>query len=178
MKSSVESGPAPFLDPRIATPGRTAALMRAVAEIGAVAILSCAIMGSASALRSDKAGRNPPPAKSPAEPPAQSPAEPPATTPAVQQDEPKAGPWIRAEPNPVPFAGEKGTTTITWDAAGANDAKVYLRGPEKEELFSGGSHGKETIDWIAQGGVYEFVLYADAERKKELATLKVTRPAK
>ena len=91
---------------------------------------------------------------------------------------PTARPWIRAEPNPVPFAGEKGTTTITWDAAGMNDAKVCLRSADKEELFSGGNQGKETIDWIAPGGVYEFVLYADAEKKKELATLKVTRPAK
>lgn len=89
---------------------------------------------------------------------------------------PMTRPWIRAEPNPLPFTGEKGTTTITWDAAGANEAKVYLRGADKEELFSGGNHGKETIDWIVPGGVYEFVLYADADRKQELATLKVTRP--
>jgi len=102
----------------------------------------------------------------------------PATSPAELQDEPKAGPWIRADPNPVPFAGEKGTTTITWDAADANDAKVYLRSDGKEELFSGGNQHSEAIDWIAPGGVYEFVLYADAERKKELAILKVTRPAK
>lgn len=91
---------------------------------------------------------------------------------------PTARPWIRAQPNPVPFAGEKGTTTITWDAAGADGATVYLRGADKEELFSGGCTGKETIDWIAPGGVYEFVLYADADRKQELATLEVTRPAK
>ena len=77
----------------------------------------------------------------------------------------------------MPFAGDKGTT-ITWDAAGADDAKVYLRGADTEELFSGGNQGKETIDWIVPGGVYEFVLYADAERKQELATLKVTRPDK
>jgi len=139
-------------------------------EIGAVAVLSCVIVGSASALRSDKADGVAFTATKPVELPAESPAE--------LQDEPKAGPWIRADPNPVPFAGEKGTTTITWDAAGESDAKIYLRGPEKEELFSGGSHGKETIDWIAPGGVYEFVLYADADRKKELAILKVTRPAK
>ena len=90
---------------------------------------------------------------------------------------PAARPWIRADPNPVPFAGEKGTTTITWDAAGMHDAKVYLRGADKEELFSGGNQGRETIDWIAPGGVYEFVLYADDEKKQELATLTVARPA-
>ena len=144
--------------------------MRLIAEIGAVAILSCVIVASASALRHDKAVDDPPPATTPTERP--------ATSLAVQQDAPKDGPWIRAEPNPVPFAGEKGTTTITWLATGMNDAKVYLRGADKEELLSGGSQGKETIDWIAPGGVYEFVLYADAEKKKELATLKVTRPDK
>ena len=189
MKSRVESVSTRDSGPRIA-----AAPIRAFLEIGAVAVLSCVIVGSASALRSDKAdsvaftamkpvelpATKPAerPAASPAELPAESPAERPAGSPAELQDEPEAGPWIRADPNPVPFAGEKGTTTITWDAAGESDAKIYLRGPEKEELFSGGSHGKETIDWIAPGGVYEFVLYADADRKKELAILKVTRPAK
>jgi len=197
VKSSVET-----VSPRDSGPRIAAAPIRAFLEIGAVAVLSCVIVGSASALRSDKAdgvaatatkpaelpatkpAERPAgspaerPAGSPAERPAGSPAERPAGSPAELQDEPKAGPWIRADPNPVPFAGEKGTTTITWDAAGASDAKIYLRGPEKEELFSGGSHGKETIDWIAPGGVYEFVLYADADRKKELAILQVTRPAK
>lgn len=172
MKSRVESVSTRDSGPRIA-----AAPIRAFLEIGAVAVLSCVIVGSASALRSDKADGVAATATKPVERPAMKPAELPAESPAELQDEPKAGPWIRADPNPVPFAGEKGTTTITWDAAGASDAKIYLRGPEKEELFSGGSHGKETIDWIAPGGVYEFVLYADADRKKELAILKVTRPA-
>lgn len=91
---------------------------------------------------------------------------------------PAARPWIRADPNPVPFASEKGTTTISWDAAGAHSAQLFLRGPDKDTLFSGGGSGRETIDWIVPGGVYEFVLYADDDRSIELATLKVTRPGK
>jgi len=172
VKSSVDSVSTRDSGPRIA-----AAPIRAVLELGAVAVLSCVIVGSASVLRSDKADGVAPTATKPAELPATKPAELPATSPAELQDEPKAGPWIRADPNPVPFAGEKGTTTITWDAADANDAKVYLRSDGKEELFSGGNQHSEAIDWIAPGGVYEFVLYADADRKKELAILKVTRPA-
>jgi hypothetical protein len=91
---------------------------------------------------------------------------------------PAARPWIRADPNPVPFASEKGTTTISWDAAGAHSAQLFLRGADKDTLFSGGGSGRETIDWIVPGGVYEFVLYADDDRSIELATLKVTRPGK
>jgi hypothetical protein len=92
--------------------------------------------------------------------------------------QPAARPWIRADPNPVPFTSEKGTTTISWDAAGAHAAQLFLRSGDKDTLFSGGGSGKETIDWIVPGGVYEFVLYADDTRAIELATLKVSRPGK
>ena len=169
MTSSDDSGSAGSSVPQIAASRPSAAPVRLLAEIGAVAILSCVIVGSASALRHEKAGD--------ASPPAERSDKKPAAGSTERRDAPKTGPWILADPNPVPFAGDKGTTTITWLAAGMNDAKVYLRSADREELLSGGSQGEQTIDWIAPGGVYEFVLYADAEKKKELATLKVTRPA-
>jgi len=78
----------------------------------------------------------------------------------------------------APSAGEKGTTTIFWNAAGADAAQIFLRGADEDMLFSGGGSGNQTIDWIAPGGAYEFVLYADAGRTIELATLKVKRPEK
>ena len=178
MTASDEPGSSRSADAPTAARGRTAKLMRAVAEIGAVAILSCVIVGAASVLRHDKTREAPSPANVPAAQPTANPAPQPATSGAQPQDDGKARPWLRADPNPVPFTGEKGTTTITWDAAGMNDAKVYLRSADKEELLSGGSTGKETIDWIAPGGVYRFVLYADADRTQELATLEVTRLGK
>ena len=185
VTASDEPGSSRSSDAPTAARGRTAKVIRTVAEIGAVAILSCVIVGSASVLRQEKKREAPPPANIPAEQPATRQAEQTATSQTEQpgtgetkpQDDGKARPWLRADPNPVLFGSEKGTTTITWDAAGASDAKIYLRGPDKEELFSGGSTGKETIDWIAPGGVYQFVLYADADRTQELATLKITRPA-
>lgn len=187
VTSSNESDVSQSSVTRVPAPGFAAAALRAVMEIGAVATLSCAIMGSACTSRNGTGGGDRPrdasstvqqPAVQQQEAVQQQAVQQPPVPQEAPQEVPKDGPWIRADPNPVPFAGDKGTTTITWDAAGANQATVCLRGPDKEELFSGGGSGKETIDWIAPGGVYVFVLYADAERTKQLATLKVTRPAK
>jgi hypothetical protein len=47
-------------------------------------------------------------------------------------------------------------------------------GPEKLWL-SNRAKGTQEAPWISKGGVYEFRLYADSDRAKLLASVKVTK---
>ena len=88
----------------------------------------------------------------------------------------ESGPWIRAEPNPVPAGPGMGKATITWDTANGQWGEVYLSVPKAaEKLFCAGPKGSNDAPWIAKGGHYEFLLYAGKEHKTVLARVAVTK---
>ncbi len=87
-------------------------------------------------------------------------------------------PWIKADPNPVtiPAGAKNGSTTISWDAGeNSPDAQVYLHvaSGKEDKLLSGGARYSQTVDWIGKSARYEFILYADKDRRKELARVTV-----
>jgi hypothetical protein len=94
-----------------------------------------------------------------------------------------AGPWIKAEPNPVPPGTAPGTTTISWSTGDGSKGQVYVvrplkdeKSPKEDKLFVAGPSGTHAAPWInKKGGKYEFVLYAGTEHKKVLASVTVTR---
>ena len=91
-----------------------------------------------------------------------------------------AGPWIKADPNPVPAGADKfGKTTISWDTAGAPASEVYvLINGKEEKKFSGAKvKGSQEATWIGKGE-YEFKIYEGTEHTKVLGTVKVTRNPK
>jgi hypothetical protein len=88
---------------------------------------------------------------------------------------PQSAAWIKADPNPVPVAGDKGTTNISWDTRTSAMAQVYMLTEGKpEQLFAGGARGSQKASWINKGRRYEFILYAGKEHQHELARVTVT----
>jgi hypothetical protein len=88
----------------------------------------------------------------------------------------RTGATITADPNPVPAGSGRGTTTISWDTGDGSKGQVYFsinNGPEKR-WFSNRASGSQEVSWIDKGRVYAFRLYADSERSKLLASVKVT----
>jgi hypothetical protein len=88
---------------------------------------------------------------------------------------PASGATLTASPNPVPAAGEAGTTTITWNTADGTAGQVYVSvdgGPES--IFGGGPPGSAAAPWIQAGKTYEFRLYAGTEHATVLAKTQVT----
>jgi hypothetical protein len=83
--------------------------------------------------------------------------------------------WIKASPNPVP-AGEPnpGKTTVSWDTGNTKGGDVWIHGPKQESHVSGGPRGSKELTFIRKGAKYEVVLYADQEKKVELARCSIT----
>jgi hypothetical protein len=99
-------------------------------------------------------------------------AQPSAATPANQA----SGPTLDAQPNPVSAGSDLGTTTVTWGSGDGSNAEVYVSengGPET--LFAAGPSGSQDANWIRAGSTYDFRLYAAADRKTLLRSVKVTR---
>ena len=87
-----------------------------------------------------------------------------------------AAPSITATPNPVPSGSQAGKTTLTWNTGDGTVGEVYLYvSGQPEKLFTRGAKGSKDAPWINAGPVYEFRLYAGTDRKKILASVKVTR---
>ena len=89
----------------------------------------------------------------------------------------KAAPLFTASPNPVPAGHALGRTTISWNAVGESDGKVYVsvNGGE-ESLFATGRQGSSDANWIEAGSSYDLRLY-NSGRTKLLDRLIVTRAA-
>src|SRR6266403_2089995 len=68
----------------------------------------------------------------------------------------KVAPILTASPNPVPAGDAQGRTTISWNALGESDGKVYvsMNGGE-ESLFAVGRQGSSDANWIDAGSSYE-----------------------
>jgi hypothetical protein len=137
-------------------------LARGMLRCCAMAVLTIALAGCSKA----------PPDNAPVPAPVPVPASA-ATTPSGDQ------PWITAEPNPVPISSGKGSTTISWSAGAGNKGEVYLwTASGGESLFAGEApKGSQQAGWVSPGGVYEFRLYEGKERKRQLASVKVTGEA-
>jgi hypothetical protein len=83
-----------------------------------------------------------------------------------------AGVILRADPNPVPPAGPKGRTVITWDTGTEDVGDVYVYSAGDEKLFASARQGSQEAAWIPPGST-EFRLYTQ-EGHKPLARLTVT----
>lgn len=82
-----------------------------------------------------------------------------------------AGPWIVAEPNPVP-AGS--WTTVSWSTGDGSDGQVWVSaGGAAEVLFAEEPEGSAPAPWIQAGIKYRFRLYAGKSRKRVLARVSV-----
>ncbi|MGI9252285.1 MAG: hypothetical protein ACR2J8_00945, partial [Thermomicrobiales bacterium] len=88
------------------------------------------------------------------------------------------GPWINAEPNPVPWSAEPGQTTITWSAGDGGDATIYVGTPEGEfATFALGSEGTSEANWIQPGVDYYFMLRPEGSEDITAAIQVVMAPA-
>ena len=85
-------------------------------------------------------------------------------------------PTMAAIPNPVPAGPSWGVTTLTWDAGNVQQAEVYVSmNGEPEQLFSQRTRGYQLVEWIGSDAIYDFRLYAGADRIALLASTRVTR---
>ena len=74
-------------------------------------------------------------------------------------------PTMAAIPNPVPAGPSWGVTTLTWDAGNVQQAEVYVSmNGEPEQLFSQRTRGYQLVEWIGSDAIYDFRLYAGADR--------------
>lgn len=84
-------------------------------------------------------------------------------------------PFIRAAPNPVPFAADLGTATIAWDTGDGSPGWVDVRENEgAAKLFATGAAGRRPAPWITGRTSYRFTLSGDEARRRELARVTVT----
>jgi hypothetical protein len=78
---------------------------------------------------------------------------------------------IKADPNPVPAAGdERGKTKISWTTkpdVGVVNVFVVDNG-QPEFLFASNPEGSVEAPWIVAGGTYEFRLYAGSGSNRRL----------
>lgn len=82
-----------------------------------------------------------------------------------------AGPFLRAEPNPIEKGNPDGKTTIYWDTGGSEVGEVYVIEADKEKHFATGPNGSQEATSLSPGTT-EFRLYTQANRKL-IAQLKV-----
>lgn len=82
---------------------------------------------------------------------------------------------LTASPNPVSVAGAMGSTTITWNAPGRQNAAVYVATDGgAETLFAQGPSGSSPAPWVQVGPTYDFRLYSSTSRTELLSRLVVT----
>jgi phosphoglycerol transferase MdoB-like AlkP superfamily enzyme len=88
-----------------------------------------------------------------------------------------SSPFLSASPNPVPLRfASTGSTEIRWQAPADASAEVWVaRDEEPESLFASGRSGRQTVDWVATGSVYDFRLYTSGPPRRLEASVRVTR---
>ena len=78
---------------------------------------------------------------------------------------------IKADPNPVPAAGdERGKTKISWTTKpDVGEVNVFVvDNGQPEFLFASNPDGSVEAPWIIAGGTYEFRLYAGTGSNRRL----------
>ena len=99
-----------------------------------------------------------------------------AAQPAGGSDARQSSATIQAQPNPVPAGDGLGTTTILWKTGDGSQGQVYVsEDGADDKLFDAGTQGSTPAPWIRSGSTYEFRLYAGADHKTLLGSVKVTR---
>lgn len=87
----------------------------------------------------------------------------------------RESPFLRATPNPVPPSPGLGATTLEWATGDGTPGFVYLRQAGGGEVgVASGARGTIEAPWLQKDTAYRFRLYADQERRKQLAAVTVT----
>ena len=86
------------------------------------------------------------------------------------------GPFIWAEPNPVPGVSNEGTTVVHWDTGDGSIGEVYFSvNGDDERLFFTSAEGSRPAPWILARCTYDFRLYRGRDRAELLGMVTVRR---